>query len=72
MFCRFCNHSVGFMRVDTVKDHLESKKARVKQRTKNLFILDYIKICYMSDIQLPRMGKMKPFLPHTCSASGIK
>ena len=26
IFCRFSNHSVDFMRVDTVKDHLKSKK----------------------------------------------
>ena len=26
LFCRFCEHSVDFTRVDTVKDHLKSKK----------------------------------------------
>lgn len=26
LFCKFCNHSLDFVRVDTVKDHLKSKK----------------------------------------------
>ena len=26
MLCRFCQHSVSYVRVDTVKDHLKSKK----------------------------------------------
>lgn len=26
LFCRFCEHSVDFIRVDTIKDHIKSKK----------------------------------------------
>ena len=26
LFCRFCEHSIDFTPVDTVKDHLKSKK----------------------------------------------
>ena len=26
LFCRYCCHSVDFVRVDTIKDHLKSKK----------------------------------------------
>ena len=28
LFCKYCDHSVGFVRVDTIKDHLQSKKHR--------------------------------------------
>ena len=33
-FCRFCEHSVDFTHMDTVKDHLKSKKhcSRPKRR----------------------------------------
>ena len=31
LFCRFCEHSVDFTRVDTVKDHLKSKKHAAKK-----------------------------------------
>ena len=34
LFCKFCEHSVDFVRVDTIKDHLKSKKHRVRKRLK--------------------------------------
>ena len=26
LFCKYCQHSVDYIRVDTIKDHLKSKK----------------------------------------------
>ena len=26
LFCTYCEHSIDFVRVDTIKDHLKSKK----------------------------------------------
>ena len=34
-FCRFCEHSVDFTRLDTVKDHLMSKKHGAKKEACN-------------------------------------
>ena len=34
LFCRFCEHSVDFKRVDTVKDHIKSKKHAAKKLAK--------------------------------------
>ena len=34
LFCRFCEHSVDFTRVDTVKDHLMSKKHAAKKEVR--------------------------------------
>ena len=34
LFCKFCEHSVDFVRVDTIKDHLKSKKHRVRKAAK--------------------------------------
>ena len=34
LFCRFCEHSVDFTRVDTVKDHLKSKKHAAKKEAR--------------------------------------
>lgn len=31
LFCKFCTHSVGFTRVDTVKDHIKSRRHRVNK-----------------------------------------
>ncbi|XP_072178106.1 uncharacterized protein [Diadema setosum] len=35
MFCKFCSHSVDFVRLDTVKDHLQSKK-HIKNKESSL------------------------------------
>ena len=34
LFCRFCEHSIDFTRVDTVKDHLKSKKHSAKREAR--------------------------------------
>ena len=34
MFCKFCDHSVDCIRVDTIKDHLKSKKHLKKKDLK--------------------------------------
>ena len=34
LFCRFCEHSVDFVRVDTLKDHLKSKKHAARKEIK--------------------------------------
>ena len=34
LFCRFCEHSIDFTRVDTVKDHLKSKKHTGKKQAR--------------------------------------
>ena len=34
LFCRFCEHSIDFTRVDTVKDHIKSKKHTAAKRQK--------------------------------------
>ena len=35
LFCHFCEHSVDFTRVDTVKEHLMSKKHAAKKEARN-------------------------------------
>ena len=37
LFCRFCEHSVDFTLVDTVKDHLKSKKHAAKKEAKSWY-----------------------------------
>ena len=34
LFCKFCDHSVDYVRVDTIKDHLKSKKHRQRKDLK--------------------------------------
>ena len=34
LFCRYCEHSVDFSRVDTIKDHLRSKKHGARKTSK--------------------------------------
>ena len=34
IFCRCCEHSIDFTRVDTVKDHLKSKKHAAKKEAR--------------------------------------
>ena len=34
LFCNFCDHSVDYVRVDTIKDHLKSKKHRQRKDLK--------------------------------------
>ena len=34
LFCRFCEHSVDFVRVDTLKDHLKSKEHAARKEIK--------------------------------------
>ena len=34
LFCKYCEHSVDFVRVDTIKDHLKSKKHRLRKGSK--------------------------------------
>ena len=34
LFCRFCEHSLDFVRIDTVKDHIKSKKHGAKKESK--------------------------------------
>ena len=33
LFCKFCQHSVDFIRIDTIKDHLKSKKHEANRST---------------------------------------
>ena len=96
LFCKFCGHSVHFLRVDTIKDHLKSKKhisrkeAKLSQATastpelrqvtlgsvikskdlREVFILDFIKLCTSADIPLEKTDKMKPFLLKYCKQAG--
>ena len=39
MFCRFCDQSVDFIRVDTVKDHLKSKKQRERRKSRQVSLV---------------------------------
>ena len=34
LFCRFCDHSLDFVRLDTIKDHFKSKKHRMRKERK--------------------------------------
>ena len=34
LFCRYCSHSVDFVRVDYIKDHLKSKKHLLRKEAK--------------------------------------
>ena len=34
LFCHFCNHSLDFVRLDTIKDHFNSKKHRMRKERK--------------------------------------
>ena len=34
ILCKFCDHSVDYVRVDTIKDHLKSKKHRQRKDLK--------------------------------------
>ena len=34
LFCRFCDHSLDFVRLDTIKDHFKSKKHRMRKDAK--------------------------------------
>ena len=34
LFCKFCDHSVDHIRVDTIKDHLKSKKHKQRKYLK--------------------------------------
>ena len=34
LFCRYCDHSLDFTRIDTVKDHLKSKKHATRKQAK--------------------------------------
>ena len=98
LFCRFCEHSVDFTRVDTVKDHLKSKKHAAKKEARKAknsssdapstsrqmtlgtvvksrdlraeFVLDYVKMCTVSDIPLEKTEKMRPFLEKHCKQAG--
>ena len=98
LFCPFCEHSVNFTCVDTVKDHLkinkhaakkESRKAKssssealstsrlmtlgtvVKSRELRAeFVLDYVKMCTVTDIPLKKTDKIHPFLKKHCKQAG--
>ena len=98
LLCRFCEHSVDFTRVDTVKDHLMSKKHAAKKevwkaksssskapstsqkmtlgmvvKSRELwveFVLDYVKMCTVTDIPLEKTDKMRPFLEKHCKQAG--
>ena len=80
------------MRLDTVKDHMKSKKHLSRRDTKlrqssstrqvsltNMvkakdqreeFIVNFIKVCTLADIQLENTDKMMPFLQKYCKQSG--
>ena len=34
LFCKYCQHSIDYIRVDTIKDHLKSKKHTSNKETK--------------------------------------
>ena len=34
LFCKYCQHSVDFVRIDTIKDHLKSKKHCTRKEAK--------------------------------------
>ena len=34
LFCRYCDHSIDLTRIDTVKDHLKSKKHSARKQAK--------------------------------------
>ena len=34
LFCRHCNHSIDIVRVDTIKDHIKSKKQMLRKNAK--------------------------------------
>ena len=74
LFCRFCEHSLDFVRINTIKDHLVSQKHKRNKYKKEVgssqlvqhtltvvtkskylreeFILDFIKMCTVTDIPL--------------------
>ena len=33
LFCKFCEHCIDFVRVDTIKDHLKSQKHASRKKT---------------------------------------
>ena len=101
LFCKYCAHSVDYTRVDTIKDHLKSKKHCAKKcsqqsketasgavaglstsrqvtlsrivKSKDLreeFVLDYIKLCMLTDIHLYKTDAVRPFLQKYCKQAG--
>ena len=95
LFCRFCDHSIDLVRIDTIKDHLKSKKHKQRRDIKEAessgetrpvqvtlttiskskdvreeFILDFIKMCTISDIPLEKTDKMLPFMRKHCKQGG--
>ena len=75
-----------FFRVDHIKSKVHMRKkssigsSQVKQRTittsfkskkiRDEFILDFLKMCTLSDISLHKIDKMRPFLLKYCKEGG--
>ena len=79
LFCKFCPQSIDIFRVDTIKEHIKSKVHMRKISSMTLFkskeirdefILDFLKMCTLSDIPLYKIDKMRPFLLKYCKEGG--
>ena len=41
LFCKFCDHSVDYVRIDTIKDHMKSKKHTQRKDQKGSWLICY-------------------------------
>ena len=67
LFCKYCQHSIDYVRVDTIKDHLKAQKhisrkeAKLKarqERTVQLVAAVWSNIVYILCIYNQRVGRL--------------